>query len=477
MTVEESFKCECPLGQTVVCRRHGTVKSARQVQICSGQDVSDKVRDSWLKTWGELVEAPSRSQNREKRQVRTVRGRKNLYAFSALTIEDVPCEFRGEAIRTQKCDVCGSTSKEATVYACSNESVKDHECTFSRKIKRMTSCQTCPIGREKYEQMLENLEKERMDARNAASTPNLRTVQWAKRHSPFNYKPGASGPKFISRRQLADDILSLVSKIPPDTSRIIGVARSGISVATQVAMYLHLPLSIFRQNTYDLIEAGNGWRLTGNTGGQGPPVVIDDTCMSGNSFRYVMPVVRQTYPSAISACVYCNPAARVKPDIWVHDLPWPHFLEWNLFNSIMSEGIATDFDGILCRDCHPHEDDDGDKYLNFIRNATPLYAIRRTHIKMIVTARIEKYREETLKWLARHGMVVDKLVMAPYPTTHERRKHDVAAFKAGQFKQFMKMKHRVQPPCFIESDPQQAKRINELSKGIVICPSSGECHA
>jgi len=465
----QTFECNCPLGRTVICERHGVVKSSREVQICQGKNVKDEVREQWLKQWGEIPDSvETQPIVRSEKQLQP---RQN-YAFSALTPTDIPCEFRGDVIREAPCTVCGSRNKKTSIYKCDDPANSTGECTFVHKIHGMRSCQRCPIGQGAYERLMDTI---------AVKKETLRTsgrggIKFSgKRGGPFN--PSEEKPKFISRRQLADDILLLAQRIPSNTSRIIGVARSGVPVAAQVALYLHLPLTIFRQSTYDMIEAGNGWRLTGNTGGDGPPVVIDDTCMSGNSFKFVMPVVKKEFPDAVSACLYCNPAARVKPDMWIHDLPWPHFLEWNMFNSVMTDSLAIDFDGILCRDCYPGEDDDGERYLNFIRTATPLYPIRKTKVKLVVTARLEKYRKETEGWLKRNGIAVQQLVMAPYQTLRERQQHDMAKFKAKHYTQFLQQNHRVKPPCFVESDPHQARRIHELTRGIVICPGTGECHA
>src|SRR5690606_15176720 len=122
----------------------------------------------------------------------------------------------------------------------------------------------------------------------------------------------------------------------------------------------------------------------------------------------------KTFVSAIAAAVYVNPFARVKPDVWVRDLPWPHLLEWNLFNSVLSPSMAVDFDGILCHDCPPQDDDDGPRYARFLREVQPLYVMRKTVVQLIVTARLEKYRPQTLDWLARHGIAVKTLVMGPW---------------------------------------------------------------
>ena len=133
----------------------------------------------------------------------------------------------------------------------------------------------------------------------------------------------------------------------------------------------------------------------------GKILVVDDTVMTGNSLRAINQLVKRELGDSIYASVYCNPNATRKPDIWAVDLPWPHLLEWNIFNSILSPSLACDFDGILCRDCPPGSDDDGERYLNFINNAQPLYVPRRAPIPLIVT-RIEKYREPTEQWLRRH---------------------------------------------------------------------------
>lgn len=207
--------------------------------------------------------------------------------------------------------------------------------------------------------------------------------KWANRivpfhnRQPFTYVPGVR-PEFVTTAKLMEDAKLLASMLPPDTSMVIGVARSGLTVASLVAMILHRPIEIVRQSHHDLIDGGNGWRLTGNTTASGPVVVIDDTCMTGNSLKHVMPLVRKVHKNAISATVYCNPHARQKPDIWVRDLPWPHLLEWNLFNSILSPNMAVDFDGILCHDPQTSaDDDDGPRYERFLRDTKPLYLARK----------------------------------------------------------------------------------------------------
>lgn len=295
--------------------------------------------------------------------------------------------------------------------------------------------------------------------------------------SPFRM---ANAPvRFIKSAQLQQDILNLIGQIPSDITAIAGVARSGLSVATMISMYLHLPLIAIRQSKHDIIETGNGWRLGGNRHVDrkaGRILVIDDTVMTGNSIKAIRPLVQEQLGDHLFAAVYVNPAAHVKPDIWAVDLPWPHILEWNIFNSILSPSIAVDFDGILCHDCPPGSDDDGPKYLDFIRNAKPLYVPRRTPIPLIVTARIERYRAETQAWLDRHRIKFKKLIMHPANTLHERNRDDIPAYKASHFKEWChKPWSAIKPYIFFESEDWQARRIGQLASGkdrVVICPAT-----
>lgn len=361
------------------------------------------------------------------------------------------CVYRGPELRRDACPSCAG-HVEIKVFGC----YLHGECAIGKTPDGVRSCQAC------------------RDYRSPDKVPYNPRLPWPQSGgNPFVQAAGV--PQFVSIPQFGADIRTLASLLPPNVSRVIGVARSGVYPATMVAMLLHRPLSIVRQSSADLIEAGNGWRLSGNTGGDGPAVVIDDTCMTGNSLLHVLPIVRKSFPEVISATVYCNPFANHKPDYHARDLGWPHVLEWNVFNSILTPNSAFDFDGIFCRDCRPEEDDDGPRYREFLASAEPLYYVRKDRIPMIVTARLEKYRAETLAWLDRHGMQVDKLIMMPCDTLAERQRLDVAQFKAVHYRQFMDRHTGLKPTLFVESDPHQAERIAKFSGGITACPAAARC--
>lgn len=316
---------------------------------------------------------------------------------------------------------------------------------------------------------------------NTAITPtkHIRRIPHHSGNFGSAFRGDGSPPRFISSARFQQDIKTLVGLLPADITGIVGVARSGLSAATMAAMYLQLPLLAIRQTKNDIIEAGNGWRLGGHRHiePKGRVVVIDDTVMTGNSLRAINPLVQKHYPGAVTAAVYVNPRALKKPDIWAVNLPWPHLLEWNMFNSVLSPSLALDFDGILCQNCSLQDDDDGARYLKFIENAKPLYTPRKCAIPLIVTARIEKYREPTLQWLRRHRITVQKLVMHPADTLAARNRDDICTFKARHYGAWASQHRAIPgPAAFVESEDWQAKRIATLSRRIVICPASEQIY-
>jgi uncharacterized HAD superfamily protein len=118
---------------------------------------------------------------------------------------------------------------------------------------------------------------------------------------------------------------------------------------------------------------------------------------------------------------------------------------------------CVDIDGVLCNDPTHEENDDGPRYLRFLESATPL--ARPTYrIGHLVTSRLERYREPTVRWLAAHGIQFDQLHMLDLPTAEERRRRGShASFKAQVFRSIDTAE------LFIESDPQQAIEIARLA--------------
>jgi uncharacterized HAD superfamily protein len=87
---------------------------------------------------------------------------------------------------------------------------------------------------------------------------------------------------------------------------------------------------------------------------------------------------------------------------------------------------------------------------------------------LIVTARLEKWRDLTEQWLARNRVRVRELVMGPWKDLeHRSRPGQVAQFKAQEYAQRT-------ASLFVESDPGQAETITGISGKPVICPAAGK---
>jgi uncharacterized HAD superfamily protein len=126
--------------------------------------------------------------------------------------------------------------------------------------------------------------------------------------------------------------------------------------------------------------------------------------------------------------------------------------------------MVTDMDGVLCEDCPPGCDDDGPLYAEFLRTARPFHLPRRQPVGAIITARLEKYRDQTEAWLARHRVQYEQLVM--WDSTDAPGRWDppmrIPAWKAAFFEVSRAL-------LFVESDPRQAQAIRQLTGKPVVC--------
>lgn len=273
---------------------------------------------------------------------------------------------------------------------------------------------------------------------------------------------------FVTTEKMITASHLLTAYLPPDIDAIVGIARSGLIPASFLACHYHVPL--YSVSDGNVIDCGHGTRYTNKHVPEPAKVLLmDDTVFAGRTMKKVLPIVREAFPKShiIKAAVYATPQAKHIVDYFACELAEPHYLEWNIFNGWPGQNAIYDMDGILCRDIAPENDDDGERYLYALKNASPKFLPRRRPIAMVVTARLERYRNITLSWLDQHRIKVDKLVMGPWRTLAERnRPMEVSKFKA-------KVYSETQYELFIESCPIQAKEIAKLTGRRVLCPDAG----
>lgn len=288
-----------------------------------------------------------------------------------------------------------------------------------------------------------------------------------KREETATMQCHSTATRFITVDDLRADTMRLIGRLPPTITRVVGIARSGIIPASILATMLHVPL--WSTSPRGLVDLGTTYRLRVPESHQEHVLVVDDTAFSGKAIDRYGDQAAKRWPGAkITRCViYAAPKATGGLDLWAVRLPKPHYLQWHMFNSPLATA-AMDFDGILCDDCPPEDDDDGPRYLRFLAEARPKYYVRFQAIPLIATARLHRpdYRRLTIEWLRRHGTRCRHLEMGPWASQAERaRPRAVEAFKARVFKQS-------KLPVFIESDPGQARRIAAMSRKPVICPAA-----
>lgn len=250
---------------------------------------------------------------------------------------------------------------------------------------------------------------------------------------------------FITLAQLGKDSVTLASMLPSDVDAIVAVPRSGMIPASIVACMLHLPLLTIVGGV--LTPCGSGCRLPCKGVHPRRLAFIDDTLAGGSAQRRLIED-GLLVGDHVHAVVYSS--VEHGPHLYVKHLPFPHLLEWNLFNSGYITSIATDMDGILCQN-PPHGD-------------TLLYTPRKQPIKAIITARPTTERLATIKWLDAHGVQYNRLYMWPHKTP-ATDSSALALWKS-------KMVRESGSEWYIESEPGLADMIR--THGVrVLCPRQG----
>jgi uncharacterized HAD superfamily protein/adenine/guanine phosphoribosyltransferase-like PRPP-binding protein len=271
---------------------------------------------------------------------------------------------------------------------------------------------------------------------------------------------------FVSTAQLNQDIIDNIHKIPHDIEVIIGIPRSGMLVASIIALYLNKPLvdidGFIKGEVFSVGRTKNTNKLVKNSKNIHKGLVVDDSINSGESMQEARNKLRG-FKNLIYMSAYAVSSARNKVDLFFRIIEQPRLFEWNFMHHICLLNACLDIDGVVCVDPTPEENDDGEKYREFILNATPKYIPTRK-VGWFVTSRLEKYRKETEIWLKKYNIEYEHLIMLDLPSAEERRRLNIhGKYKASIFKKIKGATY------FIESDKNQAKMIFDLTGKNVIC--------
>lgn len=255
----------------------------------------------------------------------------------------------------------------------------------------------------------------------------------------------------LNVRSLADLNAAIVANLHRlDRSQfdvVVGIPRSGMIPAAIIA-------TLWQASLADVVGYGKGI-VHGRSGAPVSPgrrvLLVDDTVNKGRAMARavaLLPKGTEATRLAVFGPYQVAEPARIV-DVWFEECHGPRAFAWNMAKHIRLPRWGMDFDGVLCRDPEKAENDDGPRYGRFLADAEPLFLPRRP-IGHIVTCRLERYRNETERWLRRHGVRFGRLHMMPFATKAERMAHGGrGAWKAGIVRE-------TGAEFFIESCPKQA---------------------
>ena len=255
----------------------------------------------------------------------------------------------------------------------------------------------------------------------------------------------------------------------PNVDCVVGVPRSGMLPATLIALYLGKPLMSI-DNIHKHTTVGYSERLPLLTYIK-RVLVVDDSCDSGNAMRKVKKDLIISEVTNELEFIYCAVYATQRAidngeiDFYFERVDQPRVFEWNILDHNILQKSLVDLDGVLCDDPTDEENDDGERYIRFLKSARPKF-IPHYKLKGIVTCRLEKYRTLTDEWLKAHNIKYDTLIMMNVRDTKTRQQLGAYAdFKAHYYS-------HSDAELFIESDSAQAQRIWAIANKPVYCVNS-----
>lgn len=272
---------------------------------------------------------------------------------------------------------------------------------------------------------------------------------------------------YRSINNMNDCILRNLNKFPHDVDLIVGIPRSGMLPANLLALYLNKPYtdinSFLEGRIYECGDRGNVKSPIQKI------LIIDDSFGTGKAYwktksRLEKKIKAQQYKFFFGA-IYTSSAGKDILDLWCEVINGPRVFQWNLFHHDILKKSCFDIDGVLCP--NPPVDDDGPQYLNYIKNAPPLYT-PMVKIDTLVSCRLEKYRVETETWLKKHNIKYKKLIMLNLQSKEERIKWG----KHGEYK--AKIYKKTSNDLFVESSLAEARIIKKIACKDVFCTETFE---
>lgn len=270
--------------------------------------------------------------------------------------------------------------------------------------------------------------------------------------------------QFLNYRGLADlerRLQDIALKLPSSIRLVVGVPRSGVLAASILALHLNLPFTDVNGYIEDRLLATGRRPSRPERSDDGRPrvVVVDDSVLSGTQMQRTREELEAAGKSdgVLYTAPFVSVEAAPQVDLFGETVEMPRAFAWNILHHPRLLGRScVDIDGVLCLDPSDEDNDDGLRYIDFVRDAQPLF-LPSAPVKYIVTSRLEKYREGTERWLQENGVRYSELITLDLPDAATRRAQGAhAKHKAAFYAQSG-------TDLFIESDYAQSVEIAALS--------------
>jgi hypoxanthine phosphoribosyltransferase len=270
---------------------------------------------------------------------------------------------------------------------------------------------------------------------------------------------------FVRLDELVSWASEWVRSFPRDYDVIVGIPRSGLIVAAIIACKLAVPLTTPDLFSSSTSSAWAGRRYTSSAPERKPrfekALLVDDSITTGHTMRQSFQILRshQNDLKVHKAALIATEHSRSLLDFYYKVIPTPRIYEWNLTHAKRAK-LASDLDGVICENCPPSVDSNEVLYQKWIRSAKP-NVIPTFEIDAIISNRLEKYRAETERWLARYGVRYKELLLWDVQSKSDR---------AGRWTQRKtELLLRITPQIFWESSFEQASAIWKETKIPTLC--------
>ena len=283
---------------------------------------------------------------------------------------------------------------------------------------------------------------------------------------------------FVTVNDMNKDIIDSLVNIPHDVDLIVGIPRSGMLVASIIAAQLNKPLIDINSYCSNMeCSVGKTTNIKVKRMSEIKKVlIVEDSVLLGVSINEVKERILEAGLEMVREHIYYA--------VYVSELHKSYnyvdyysrildnrIFEWNLMHHPELNHMCFDIEGVLCEDPTREQNDDGEKYLDFLKNARPKY-VPTKKIGYLVTSRLEKYRNETERWLQNQGIEYDQLIMCPLKTFEERQRYwNHAVQKAIVYAQLTGSE------LFVESEKWQAIEIARKTMKPVFCTENQQFYS